>query len=429
MDKELFKKEIKANCICWYDFKAASKVLIIGQEVTELENVLIHKKCIVEIAQEASLPSEKFDYIIVKEKLEILNKAKNLLNKNGIIILLVNNKNGLANVASNKEKYTKQEIEKCLKKLKFNSYKFFYPLSNYEQANAIFSDDCLPEYNNSKLLNNVFYADEAIIKYNEIEAIKLVTKAGKFVDYTNSYIVEINNKSDINFISFNNSRNEEYRLVTKVYKDKVIKEPVNEKSKMHINQLRENIETLKEIGFNILDTYEDGKVISKFFAGKTLYEEIIDLIYSRRTEEAFSVLKAWYEYIKSKCLNTTETYIDLVLENTFYRNGEYLFFDQEWKLKNAPLEFILYRTINNLYIYNPEIAEIIAKEECWKLFDIDSAKIEEFKECEKQFQNDVVNKELVQTYDMEYREKYKNVEPFKFYIKETFLRKILNKLK
>ena len=255
MDKELFKKEIKANCICWYDFKAESKVLIIGEEAIELEKALTHKGCMVKSIQEASLPSEKFDYIIVKDKLEILSKAKKLLNEYGIIIFLANNKNGLANIASNKDKYTKQEIEKYLKKLKFNSYKFFYPLSNYEQANAIFSDDCLPEYNNSKLLNNVFYDDEAVIKYNEIESIKHVTKAGKFIDYTNSYIVEINNKSDINFISFNNSRNEEYRLVTKVYKDKVVKEPANEKAEIHIAQIKKNMEVLKDMGCNILDTY------------------------------------------------------------------------------------------------------------------------------------------------------------------------------
>ena len=99
-----------------------------------------------------------------------------MLNEKGIILLLVNNKYGLANIFSNKEKYSKQEIERCLKKLNFSTYKFFYPLSNYKQANAIFSDDSLPKYNNSKLINNVFYEEKDIIKYNEIEAIKLVTK-------------------------------------------------------------------------------------------------------------------------------------------------------------------------------------------------------------------------------------------------------------
>lgn len=430
MDKELFKRKIEANCICWYDFKQNSKILIVGENIQELKEILICRNCIVETTEDISVVSnDKFDYIIIKEKLKILSEAKKMLNEKGIILFLVNNKNGLANILNNKEKYSKQEIERCLKKLNFSTYKFFYPLSNYKQANAIFSDDSLPEYNNSKLINNVFYEEKDIIKYNEIEAIKLVTKAGKFVEYTNSYIVEINNKSDINFVSFNNSRNEEYRLVTKVYKDKVVKEPANEKAGIHIAQIKENIELLKDMGFNILDTYQDGNIISKFVVGKTLYEEIIDLIYCKKTEAAISVLKKWYEYIKNKCSNLNETYIDLVLENTFYRDGEYLFFDQEWKLENATSDFILYRAVNNLYIYNPEISEIITKEEFWARFNINSEKIEEFNKYEKEFQDKVVNKELVAAYDIEYREKYKNIKPFEFYIKEPFLKKILNKLR
>jgi hypothetical protein len=287
----------------------------------------------------------------------------------------------------------------------------------------------LPEYNNSKLLNNVFYDENAQIKYNEIEAIKLVTRAGKFTEYTNSFIVEINNKSDINFISFNNSRKEEYRLVTKVYKDKVIKEAVNSKALGHISQIKENIVALKNIGFNMLDTYQDGKIISKFVEGKSLYEEIVSLIYSRKIEEAYKILSDWYSYIESRCKNLEETYIDLVLENTFYKNGEYLFFDQEWKLKNVPLDFILYRTMNNIYIYNPEISKIVDKKEFLNTFHIDVAKIEIFKDCENRLQNDVANLELSKTYDEEYREKYKNVQPFEFYIKDSILTKILSKLK
>ena len=99
------------------------------------------------------------------------------------------------------------------------------------------------------------------------------------------------------------------------------------------------------------------------------------------------------------------------------------------KLENATSDFILYRAVNNLYIYNPEISEIITKEEFWARFNINSEKIEEFNKYEKEFQDKVVNKELVAAYDIEYREKYKNIKSFEFYIKEPFLKKILNKLR
>lgn len=410
MNKELFKKEISDNAILWYDFKENGNLLVIREDVGEI-----------------TFSNTKFDTIIIKDYLKQIENVQKYLKPDGIILFLANNKNGLAN-SGKSNTYTKAEIERYLKKLKITNYKFYYPLSNYEQANTIFSDDYLPKYNNSKLLNNVFYDDDTVIKYNEIEAIKIVTKAGKFTDYTNSFIVEIGNKSPINLVSFNNARKEEYRLVTKVYKDKVVKEAVNEKSKNHIEQIKDNIVTLQKAGFNMLDQYENGKIISKFVEGKTLYDEIVELILNRKIDEAYKSLDDWYKYIKEKCQNMQVTYIDLVLENTFYRNSEYLFFDQEWKMEGVPLEFILYRTINNIYIYNPEVSSIVDKQAFFDKFDLVS-QLEDMQKYEHDLQNKVVDLELAKQYDKEYREKYINTIPFEFYIKENLIQKIVKKLK
>lgn len=410
MDIQVFRNEIKSNAILWYDFKKDATILSIGDDFNGVENVD---------------DTAKFDYIIIKDNLDKFAIAQYLLKPNGVILLLVNNKYGLANTKN--IGYTKKEIEKALKKAKIKTYKFYYPLSNYEQANTIFSDDYLPEYNNSKLLNNVFYNNRQVIKYNEIEAIKTVTKAGKFVDYTNSYIVEIGNISPIKFISYNNSRKDDFRLVTKVYNDKVVKEPVKEVAKSHIEQIRNNIENLKKQGFHMLDTYEDGKIVSQYIEGKTLYDEIVSLI-NTNLDEAYKSIENWYNYIKEKSTNLDGTYIDLVLENTFYKDGEYLFFDQEWKMDDTPLEFILYRTINNLYTYNPEISNIIDRTAFFEKFNLND-KIEIFKSCEQKLQEKVVNAELIKAYDEQYREKYKNVVPFEFYRKKSILKNLLNKLR
>lgn len=410
MNKELFKKEISNNATFWYDFKPNSKLLIVEDNL-----------------EDNKISSEKYDVIIIKDNLKDVEKAKKYLKSEGVILLLINNKYGLANT-SKTNTYTKAEIEKTLKKLKIDKYKFYYPLPNYEQANTIFSDDYLPDRNHPKLINNVFYEDDSEVKYNEIEGIVTVTAEDKFVDYTNSYIIEIGSRSHIKFISYNNSRKDEYRLVTKVYKDKVVKEAVNEKAKSHIEQIRKNAESLKSVGFNMLDKYEDGKIISKYMEGKTLYEEIIDVLLSSGEYEAYNVIEKWYSYIEARCKNLNTTYIDLVLENTFLKDGTYFFFDQEWEMKDVPLEFVLYRTINNIYTYNSWIQGMFPKEHFFKYFHLEE-KLDIMREYEKKLQEKVVNQELIKAYDEQYREKYKNVVPFEDYIKENFIQKILKKLR
>lgn len=410
MDKELFKKEILNNAIRWYDFKKDSNLLYVREDIEEIE-----------------YSTEKFDTIIIKDYINQIENVRRFLKPDGIMLLLVNNKNGLAN-AGKTPTYSKAEIEKYLKKLKIKDYKFYYPLPNYEQANTIFSDDYLPDRNHPKLINNVFYDEDSQIKYNEIEAIVAVTAEEKFVDYTNSYIVEIGKRSPIKFVSYNNSRKDEYRLVTKVYEDKVVKEAVNDKAKQHIEQIKKNTESLAKAGFNMLDRYEDGKIISKYMEGKTLYEEVIDTLLSEGEYPAYNLIGKWFRYISDRCEKLDTTYIDLVLENCFVKDGEYFFFDQEWAMEDVPLEFVLYRTINNIYTYNSWIQGMFKKECFWKYFHLED-KLELMKEYEKKLQEKVVNQELIQAYDEEYREKYKNVIDFEDYIKENFIQKILKKLR
>lgn len=97
-------------------------------------------------------------------------------------------------------------------------------------------------------------------------------------------------------------------------------------------------------------------------------------------------------------------------------------------MKDVPLEFVLYRTINNIYTYNSWIQGMFKKERFWKYFHLED-KLELMKEYEKKLQEKVVNQELIQAYDEEYREKYKNVIHFEDYIKENFIQKILKKLR
>lgn len=378
--------------------------------------------------------TEKFDYVLLQDDIEKIEIAKKHLKPNGTILLFLNNRFGIRYFAGDKQNgkafdticsencnlYSKKEIEQILQNHGFQNYKFFYPLPNYENPSVIFSDSYLPDYTDTKLLYNNLYPKNTALVFQELQALKQLTKAGEFAFFANSYIVEINPKEQPKFVSFNHSRKKEFQLATKMYEKFVVKEMANENAKEHILNMQNYIQELQNHDIKIIDKAENDKIISRFVQDKTLFQKIVEMIKNHEIEKACEKIGEWYNFLKTKFAKdktdefnqniadknqlssgltiVKKAYIDLVLENVFVENNEFVFFDQEWCFENLPLEFILYRAINNLYIYNFEIEEIFPKEDCLKRFGLGEF-VALFEEIEKAIQNRIIDNESVRNFN------------------------------
>lgn len=219
--------------------------------------------------------------------------------------------------------------------------------------------------------------------------------------------MKLTRKRGIKFASFNHARKKEFRLCTKVYQDYVVKEATNSESQKHIENMRKNIQDLKEHGFEILDCEENGKVISPYISEPNFYQVILETIQNGKIEEAYALIEKWFALLKTnfakdcqKAGNLTIvkcSYIDLVFENTFLREEKFAFFDQEWTMEDAPLEFILYRAIHNIYVYHSEIEQKIPKNEFFQRFDL-LEYLEVFEKIEKQIQEIIMDDAVIQMY-------------------------------
>ncbi len=219
--------------------------------------------------------------------------------------------------------------------------------------------------------------------------------------------MKLTRKRGIKFASFNHARKKEFRLCTKVYQDYVVKEATNSESQKHIENMRKNIQDLKEHGFEILDCEENGKVISPYISEPNFYQVILETIQNGKIEEAYALIEKWFALLKTnfakdcqKAGNLTIVkcaYIDLVFENTFLREEKFAFFDQEWTMEEAPLEFILYRAIHNIYVYHSEIEQKIPKNEFFQRFDL-LEYLEVFEKIEKQIQEIIMDDAVIQMY-------------------------------
>ena len=421
---------LKTNIVRWYSFKDNSNILVVGKDTVELCNFLNEKYNVKSIDADVTyINNTKFDYIIIKDNINYLENFKENLAEDGTILLLINNRWGVTYLAGgdgfetlygNKNNLlNKEQIEEKINEVGFNNYKFFYPLPNYEFANTIFSDDYLPKSTDSKIVNNNIYLNDNYLLFNEIELLKSFTKNGEFTKFTNSYLIEINPKSTEKAIFYGNCRKEEYKVITRIYENQVEKVPYSKKSLAHINHIKNNIDDLKAHGFDLLDRIEDGKLISKYVTLPNMYETTVNKIKNCELEKAIEIIDKIYNDIKerfiedkvdtinqeyfngldaSEFLVVKKAYIDLVFENMFFDNKAMYIYDQEWVIENCPLEFILFRLINNMYLMNSEISEIISRNDMLKRFGL-IYYFDEFLKAETIFQNKVLNQEIIAIYD------------------------------
>ena len=425
------------NILNWYPFEKESSVLEIGGDLGQLTQVFINQCRHVVTVEPNLIKAEaiskrydkqenleiivgnlkdikidrKFNYItligiinrieqIMGQDIKLTDLIKTIepyLEENGKILVAVDNKFGLRNFVGDTENildkkfvsingynnepkkietFTKLRLERKLKEIGYNA-NFYYPLPDYKLPNVIFSDMQLPKYNNiDKYIP--YHTKKSTIIMNEIDVFREILKDNEnlFQFFTNSFLIEVSkNKEPIKYkyISFNNCRKQEYRLITKIGDEYVEKQVTSKHAEKHYENIKQNTKQLVEQNIKTVDYEEDGKIRSKYCSQECLLNNVITKALEEKNQEFLE--KVMNQYID---ILNTNTYIeenyektvfykykidienpdiikelhfkenglwDMTFKNCFYIDGEMYFFDQEWNEPNLPVEYILYRSI------------------------------------------------------------------------------------
>lgn len=441
--------EIRENILNWYSFKENATILEMNANYGEITGMLCQRALkVVSIEQSKKYAQiiqkrhenkdnlelivgnynninldEKFDYIIILGKTENLKNdieyAEKHLKDEGTILFATNNKFGVKAWITTKEEFkftnnektavTKEQMEKILEGW---NYKFYYPLPDYKMPNIIYTENNLPSI--ADIYRDITYKDENV-NFKEVDAYTQIIKNNPldFKKFANSFLIEISKNeiknNDIRFVSFSNMRKDKYRIKTIVRKEQVEKTEVNYKSLAHIQNIKHNIEILNEIGIKTLDSYQDGKIISKYTEAGTLEDELVQIIKEQGKDGFLQKIREYKEFLKNKLglleqvpenniftkykIEITQeqanklTFVkhglwDLIFQNCFILEGEYYFYDQEWYEENVPLEYIIYRAIlyfheSKRYISDSEVFENLDISEFASIFKKIDDKIQE----------------------------------------------------
>ena len=421
----------RQNILVWYPFLKETEILHIGSgagiltsylcsignvisveenpELRRIQEKVLPKIKICSTLKNPLIQNKKFDYIIIegyldnhKNKEQILKFLLSCLQKNGKLFILTNNKlalryfSGIKEEISNKyfgnlSEYTNLLTRKewCSLLDKFNlNYNFFYPYPNYSFPEYIFSK--APE-GLEVAKDNSPYLSPKIDLFDTFEAFKSIKDSGYFEDFSNSFLIIINDQSNVVYSKISRERKDEFQIFTNIIdnkgKIKVEKKPILYFGIEHLEKIYEYYLMVEQ--FNNNNQVRCCKVEKKedflsfeYISGISLeslvhrasQDDRLDLIEKYLNivkeiacigekdvfEESEGLIEVFgnHDYsLLNNMLSTKFTNIDLIFENIIV-NDKYNVIDYEWVFKfKIPPEFVIYRTI----LHSPSLNRLPTK--------------------------------------------------------------------
>lgn len=439
---------LNTSIIDWIPKKRDASILCIN--VNPTSNVLfemcgVHADYSSEDTLEECLCSKKnYDYIFAievlekySEPVELLKKLKLLLNAEGVLYLGTDNRLGLRyfcgdiDISNGKSfsgiqqyndintgflgyrLYAKDEIEHFLLQAGMENAKFYSVLPNLEAAQLIYSHDYLPE---ERLATRYIpmYHDPSRIFLREEWIYDSLIKNKMFHQMANSYLIEYHadgeGYNDILHVTLSADRGEEYSCATIIHKHTVEKKALYPEGVQRLIRIKSNDDDLTEHGVPMVestirnDIYTmpriDAEILERCMQSTLaddvekfllLFDKYKDIVY--RSSDIVKVDE--HGPIMKRC------YIDLVPLNCFYKNEQFLFFDQEFYLENEPANLILWRATVIAYDGNPTLSAILPIEKLWDRYGI-TAHAEEYSRKSSEFLRSIRNQEQLAEFNRKY---------------------------
>lgn len=452
---------LRKNILNWYKFKPDSSVLEIGCGMGAITSVLCDEckdvtaversrkratATLLRCREKENLEiivgnlndiefDKKFDYITLIGVLEyqgtytestnpymdFLVKIKQLLKTDGKLLVAIENQYGLKywcgmpedhvgipfeginqyrDVERGVRTFSKTALDTLIKESGFHNTYFYYPYPDYKLPTVIYSQDVLPSKKdtvNSENFRGYSSAGENTLIANEKNLYMDIVENHVFEFFTNSFLVECSDSSQLGEITFarlTSERKEQYRMATRFTRDSTVeKKPLTMLcAQTHVRQLFKNVNILKQAGIKIVEYRTDnGMVVSDYIEKPLLEDVILNALKEGNTDEIYRLIDLMYGEIlrsseqiswKDNILYTLDLgieeneelfgpilkigFLDMSFRNAFYCEGEILWLDQEWVLEAVPAKFILYYVLTLLYYSYPQLegacpsAEVIA---------------------------------------------------------------------
>lgn len=409
-------RDIPKGLLNWYDFKPNRAVLYIGAKEDALADVLTESSLQLSCVSLEDLCTEEgvlksarsFDYIVCIEVLErhphpeqILQTLRGLLTSDGTMFLGMNNRFGLRYFCGDRDLYTersfdgiegycrayaakedtfcgrcysKAEIQEMLEAAGWQRFRFYSVLSNLENPSLIYAEDCFPNEDLTNRLKPSYHCPDTVFLEEEKIYGGLI-KNGMFHEMANAYLIECSCTgifSDVSHVTCSMERGRKDALLTVIRGSGIVeKRAAYPEGRVRLEELLEHGRDLREHGISVVEArmengvytmpYVDGEV-GQCYLKRLLHtdrekflcemDRFRDLILQSSEIVQPDMGDGWGAVLR-------KGYLDLVPLNSFYVDGKFVFYDQEFCEEDYPANAIIARMITSFYSGDAEAPKLL----------------------------------------------------------------------
>lgn len=358
------------------------------------------------------------------------------------------NTSGLDYIAG--RSYAKAEIEEMLEKAGFINHRFYSVFPLLQRPQILFAEDYTPT---EKLDIRIFpqYNYPQTVFLEEERLYDTLIQNGLFHTMANGFWIECpvdGRYANANQITMSVDRGKENAMFTIIRRDdKVEKKAIYSESNVKIKALMDNGKYLSEHGISMVDAVQEGEsfvmpYIHEISALEYLRKLVLEdrELFFKRLDELWELILSSSEHVPyseidweryepywetrkkddpekdkwKKLANGTKEekesigvilkrgYIDLVPLNCFWENGNFLFFDQELYVENLPAKVILLRTIDLIYMGNPQLYQQLPVDDIKEKYGLNECRVLFYRFVGK-FLNDLRNDVILKFYHKKVR--------------------------
>ncbi len=463
MESKQLIEEIMQGIIAWYDFTPQCEILFVGEaddpRLAYLrENSFSVMNCVIRDFADNNAVLDKdsyFDYIVsftelekVEEPQRILALWRKLLKPHGRLLLGMNNRLGVRYFCGERDPYTehnfdgienyrrsyvkggdefsgrmyaKAEIEQILWESGWDRVRFFSVLPDLENAAFIYAEDYLPNEDLANRLFPTYNSPDAIFLEEEGLYASLIEN-GLFHAMANAYLVECSiagELSNVLHVTCSTERGRENAFFTIMRRsEQVEKRAVYLEGYDRLRQLADHMEAIKRRGIPVVD----GKLEGNRYVMPRIKSDVGQLFLKRLILSDQDKFLAAMDHFRDLILQSSEIiypdkgdgegamlacgYWDMVPLNTFYIDGEFVFFDQEFSLAPCPANFILYRMICSFYAGNYQFEKVIPLQNMFERYGLDKC-LSKWKQMDRKYLSELRKEKELEDY---HKKKWRNGE-------------------
>ncbi|WP_242856539.1 adenylyltransferase/cytidyltransferase family protein [Butyrivibrio sp. AE2032] len=362
-----------------------------------------------------------FDYIISIEGLELeadiasaLTSLRSLLTPEGILLLGMNNRMGIRYFCGDRDKYTdrnfdgvenyrraymkkedvfrgrmyaKFEMEEMLDSAGFGNGKFYSVLNNLQEPNHLIAFGYVPNEDLANRLYPSYYYPNTVFLEEET-LYKSLFANGMFHEMANAYMVEVpafegTELLDYLEITVTMERNRKDAMATIIRENKtVLKKNMYPEGRERFEDMLEYASDLRAHGLKVIDMELTESGLSMPYIDAPTGQLYLKELMQKDKDKFYDAFDHFIELVRksSDVISGTDDsdlgeiycygYPDLVPLNSFYIDGDFVFFDQEFRKERYSIYAVEARCVTTLYFGNGALDKIVSKESLYDRYGL-----------------------------------------------------------